>query len=85
MEIQDLTYLKGQLKKEYEEICKTEFWKDYQNRLQDERKSASRLCETELPEKVQRHQGFVRGIDTALGLHLRILEITPRKSTGGII
>ncbi len=79
MEIKDLTYLKGQLKKEYEEISKTEFWKDYQNRLRDERKQASRMCETEPVEKIQGYQGFIRAIDTILVLPAKVLGVTDRR------
>ena len=80
MEKKDLAYLKGKLKDEYEAICKTNFWKDYVARIDDERKSASRHCETDAAEDVPRYQGFVRAVDAIKGLPSQVLEVAPRKN-----
>jgi hypothetical protein len=77
MEENDLAYLKGQLKKEFETICQTEFWKDYIARMDDERKVSSRHCETD--EDVSVHQGIIRGIDLVKRLPVDVLDVTPRK------
>jgi len=80
MELKDKSYLKNKLKDEYEQICKTEFWLDYVARLKDERAIASRHCETDMMEDIPRYQGFVRAIDTVMGLPSKILDIAPKKS-----
>jgi len=79
LELKDKSYLKGKLKEEYDAICKTEFWRDYTARLDDERKLASRHCETDMAEDVPRYQGIVRAIDVVIGLPLKVLEAAPRK------
>ncbi len=80
MELKDRAYLKNKLKDEYDQICKTEFWRDYTARLEDERKLASRHCETDLMEDIPRYQGFVKAIDTVKGLPSKILDVAPKKS-----
>ncbi len=80
MEIKDKTYLKSKLKDEFDAICKTEFWRDYTARIVDERKLASRHCETDMAEDVPRYQGMVRAIDVVIGLPLKVIEAAPKKS-----
>jgi hypothetical protein len=77
MEPKDLAYLKGQLKKEYDTVSQTAFWKDYIARIDDERKISSRHCETD--EDVSIHQGIIRGIDLVKRLPADVLGVTPRK------
>jgi len=77
MELKDRAYLKGKLKDEFKQIEQTEFWKDYIVRLGDERKIASRRCETEEDPRI--YQGFIRCIDTVNGLPTEITEVVPRK------
>jgi hypothetical protein len=77
MEPKDKTYLKKQLKDEYEAISKTAFWRDYALRLEDERRAASRHCETD--ENIAKWQGFIRCIDTVSGLPAEVIGVTPRK------
>lgn len=75
----DLMKLKGELKKEFEEIQRTRFWQDYAARLDDEREGASRHCETDKVEEVPKYQGMVRAIDAIKGLPAQVLAATPRK------
>lgn len=83
MDPKDKTYLKSKFKDEFDAICKTEFWKDYVVRLDGERKSASRHCETDMAEDVPRYQGMVRAIDVVIGLPLKVLEVAPKKPQEG--
>lgn len=77
MELKDRAYLKGKLKDEFKQIEQTGFWKDYMVRLGDERRIASRHCETDID--VLKWQGFIRCIDTVYGLPTEVIEVTPRK------
>ncbi len=81
MEPKELTYLQAKLTKEFEEIIKTEFWKNYNKRLEKIRDSASRLCETQPIEKILKFQGIVRGIDLVLEIPDKILGIPQRKNS----
>jgi hypothetical protein len=77
MDARERVHLKAELKKQYEQICATEFWKDFMARLEDERKSASRHCETD--EDVAKWQGFIRGIETIKGLPAEVIGVASRK------
>jgi hypothetical protein len=81
MDIKDKAYLKGKLREEFEQIQKTEFWKDYIARLEDERNSAVSHCLTDSAEDVPRYQGAVRAIKTIEGLPSKVLEVAPKKSS----
>jgi len=80
MEPRDASYLKKKLKDEYDQICKTEFWRDFMDRLDSTRKWASGHCETDMMEDIPRYQGFVKAIDTVKGLPVKILDLAPKKS-----
>ncbi len=79
MEIKDKSYLKKQLKDEYDAICKTAFWKDYIARLEIEKKIATSHCVTDPAEDVPRYQGTVRAYKSILRLPLEVIEVTPIK------
>ena len=79
MEPRDLVKVKSQLKKEFEEIERTTFWREYVARLEDERRIASRHCETDSLDDVPKYQGKVDAIDAIRGLPLKVLEVSPRK------
>ena len=77
MDAREKAHVKVELKKQYEQICATDFWLDFMARIEDERRVASRRCETD--EDVTKWQGFIRCIDTVKGIHLDVIEATPRK------
>lgn len=79
MELKDKTYLKSQLKDEFDAICKTAFWRDFWARVEIEKRIAISHCVTDPAEDVPRYQGAVRCLDMVLGLPLNVLEATPLK------
>ena len=78
---QDVALRKARLKDEYDAISKTEFWREYIARIEDDRKLASSHCETDAADKVQVSQGAVRALKAIQGLPNAILLAEPRKSS----